>query len=135
MLISEAVAQTAEATKAAAQAADILLQYKVLGAACLLLLLAVAILFWMLIRSHNRHGDLLERVIVAIETSKNASADNAEAVKSQTATITSLTTAVQTLSREFEGETREARHDLRNIGSAIRGIAKRLRASPEDDGE
>lgn len=125
-LISEAHGQTAEATKAAVDAGNVLLQYQVLGAACVFLILAVCVLFWLLIRSYDRNTALAERVIASSEASNTATEDNADALKEMRGPIAAIITAIQTLSREIEGESREVRHGLDNIRTGLEGIAKRL---------
>lgn len=135
LIIPEAQAQAAEATKVATQAADAYLNNGVLGLTCIVLILAVCVLFWLLVSSFKANAALVERVVVTMEQSKTAADDNEEATKTNTAAITALTAATQALARELDGEVREVRHGINNVLSSVRGIARKLRAMPDTAGQ
>lgn len=116
MLITAAQAQAAEATKAAAQAADVFLDRGVLGAACVLLLVAVCVLFWLLVRSYDRYQGLVERVVSIAEGSKASQEKTATAFGGLTTALDTTTRAVQDLAREAEGERARCAMALRTLG-------------------
>ncbi|MGU3363048.1 hypothetical protein ACLBWX_22285 [Methylobacterium sp. M6A4_1b] len=127
MLITEAHAQAAEATKAAAQAADVFPDRGVLGAACVLLIVALGVTFWLLVRSYDRYQGLVERVVSIAEGSKASQEKTATAFGGLTTALDTTTRAVQDLAREAEGEAREVRHGLANLGTIVSSVADSLR--------
>lgn len=136
MFISQAAAQTAEAAHAAAQAADTLLQYKVLGAVCVLLTIAVGVLFWLLQRANDRNVNLIRDVVTVAEASKAAAAGAASAVDELERTVATVTRAVENLARETEGEARETRHGISNLlqivganAASLSSLSKTVEAS------
>lgn len=125
-LTTTAHAQAAEATKAAVEAGGVLLQYQVLGAFSVILLLAVGLLFWLLLRSYDRYHALVERVVSIAETSKATSASITAAMATLVSTLTDTTKAVQDLAHEAEGEARDNRHLLGQVAQVVNGLAERL---------
>lgn len=126
MLITEAHAQVAEATQAASQAADILLQYKLLGAFCVFLLIAVGVLFWLLIKSYGRYGDLVGQAIATAESSKAAIAAQVSAVERMQAAQATAAEALREQGQETAKEIQENRHTVANHLTGVNAVMELL---------
>ena len=126
MLITEAHVQAAEATQAAVQAADLLLQYKVLGAVCVLLMIAVGVLFWLLIKSYNRYGDLVGQVITTAETSRAAITAQTGAVERMQVAQATMGETLREQGQETADEVKENRHTVANHLTGVNAVMELL---------
>lgn len=126
MLITEAVAQTAEATKAAVDAADTLFQYKVLGAVCVLLIIAVAILFWLLVRSWERTGKLTELVAGEVSANKTATLAITATLERMQSAQASAAEALREQAHETAKEISETRHAVANHHAGVNAVVNLL---------
>ncbi|KNY20875.1 hypothetical protein [Methylobacterium sp. ARG-1] len=99
MFITAAHAQTAEAIKAALEAGDILLQYKVLGAVCVILGLAIAFLFWKLDRLST---SIMREVVTALQANTAATVAGNLTITALTTTLEATDDGVEKLSHQTE---------------------------------
>lgn len=126
VFFAEAQAQTAEATKAATQAADILLQYQVLGAACVFLLIAVGVLFWLLIRTFGRIERLTELVAGEMAGNRSATLAQTTALERIHAAQAANAEALREQSHETANEIRETRHTVANHHAGVNAVVELL---------
>jgi hypothetical protein len=99
VFITAAHAQTAEAIKAASDAGDLLLQYKVLGAVCVILGLAVAFLFWKLDRLST---SIMREVVAALHANTAATVAGNLTITALTTTLEATDDGVEKLSHQTE---------------------------------
>lgn len=126
MLITEAVAQTAEATKAAVDAADILFQYKVLGVVCALLVAAVVGLFWLLVRSWERTGKLTELATGEVSAQKTATLALTATLERMQAAQAAAADALREQAHETAKEISETRHAVANHHAGVNAVVNLL---------
>ncbi|KQT14004.1 hypothetical protein ASG40_19450 [Methylobacterium sp. Leaf399] len=126
MWITEAQAQVAEATQAATQAAEVLLQYKILGVFCVFLLIAVGVLFWLLVKAYGRYGDLVGQVIVTAESSKAAIAAQAGALERMQVAQATAAEALREQGQETAKEIQENRHTVANHLTGVNAVMELL---------
>ncbi len=133
-LILEAQAQSAEATKAASEAADILLQYKVLGAFCIfliLMLLAAGFVIRHLYADVKAQNAVTvadrERLIVALEGTKDILEGVERALNGVKGTLDTRAQTLTELSHQFEIIAKDLRHGLNNLSQSVDGIFKWVR--------
>lgn len=84
-------------------------------------------LFSQLRDSQKRYETLLERVIAVAEGSKATQEKTAAAMGGLTTALDTTTRAVQDLAREAEGEAREVRHGLANLGTIVTAVHESLK--------
>jgi hypothetical protein len=126
VIVSEANAQAAEATKAAADAANTVLQNQVYGPAVIFLLIALGIVFWRLLAAHEKIAKLTELVAGGLEANKNATlAHTAALERMQTAQATAAL-ALQEQSHETAKEISETRHAVANHHAGINAVVDML---------
>lgn len=126
MWITEAHAQVAEATQAASQAAGVLLEYKLLGAICVFLLIAVGFLSWRLSKMQDRYADLVGQVITTAESSKAAIAAQASAVERMQAAQVTAAEALREQGQETAKEIQENRHTVANHLAGVNAVMELL---------
>ena len=126
MIVTEANAQAAEATKAASQAAESLLQNQVFGAACIFLLIAVGILFWRLIGAYEKIGKLTELVAGGLQASTNAQQAQTAAMERMQAAQVAAALALQEQSHETAKEISETRHAVANHHAGVNAVVEML---------
>lgn len=126
MLITEAFAQTAEATKAAADAADILFQYKVLGVFCVVLCAAVGVLFWLLVRSWERTGKLTELATGEVSGQKTATLALTATLERMQVAQAAQAEAIREQAQETAKEISETRHTVANHHAVVDAVVTLL---------
>ncbi|MGX9980742.1 hypothetical protein [Methylobacterium fujisawaense] len=126
MLITEAVAQTAEATQKAAEAADILFQYKVLGVVCAILFVAVGILFWLLVRSWERTGKLTELATGEVSGQKTATLALTATLERMQVAQAAQAEAIREQAQETAKEISETRHTVANHQASVNAVVNLL---------
>jgi len=133
MLVTDAHAQTAEATQAAAKAAEVYLNQGVLGATCVfLIVLLVAALF--VIRSLYNEGlassarerGIIEKLITAVEGARDESAAVREAMRGIREILETRGQAIGDLSHQIDRTTTETRHTLGNMASILDSVSRWL---------
>ncbi|WP_232629174.1 hypothetical protein [Methylobacterium sp. Leaf118] len=134
MLLAEAQAQTAEAAKAAAQAADVYINQGVLGTTCVVFILlflgaclVIRALYKDLKASHTaalaaQVADR-EKVVLAINAAASAAEKAATAQSSLAAALETNKDASEDLTKQVELAAQETRHAVGNILAAINGLA------------
>ena len=109
----------------AKSAADLALQGT--GWLCAILLGGWSFYLFKLLRDADKENrDLLKQVITLAESSKAGLAAAAKAADDTGSLVGTLTSGIQALSREVEGDERETRHGIASMLSGQEGIAKRL---------
>lgn len=133
-LIPEAHAQAAEATKVASDAASILLQYQVLGAFCvflILLLIGAGFVIRHLYKDIKALNAVTvqdrERLITALERNKESLEGVETALNGVKSTLETRAQAIVDLSHQFEIIAKDLRHGLGNLSQAVDGIFKWMR--------
>lgn len=89
--------------------------------------IVIAFLFNELRKANALYVALLERVVAVIEANKAAASDSAEALKDNERGVASLSTAIQTLARETEGEAREVRHGIAGLQTSVNAVADAIK--------
>ena len=127
MLITSAHAQTAEAIKAAADAGDVLLQYKVLGAVCVILGLAVGFLFWKLDRLST---SIMREMITALQANTAATVTGNLTVSALKTTLEATDDGVEKLSHQTELAAQAAASRDAALLAGQEDIKRRLEGRP-----
>lgn len=125
-LITEAQAQVAEATQAAQQATQILFEYKLLGAGCVFLLIAVGVLFWMLIRSYEKRAELATQLATIAANSTSAIASHASAIDRMQAAQATAAETLREQGAETAREIQENRHTVANHLAGVNAVMELL---------
>jgi hypothetical protein len=120
-------AQAAEATKAAVDAVDTLLQYKVLGAVCILLCLAVGFLFWKLDRLST---SIMREVITALQANTAATVAGNLTITALQVTLQATDDGVEKLSHQTELSAQAAASCSEQILKNQEEIKRRLEGRP-----
>lgn len=126
MLITEAHAQAAEATQAAAQAAGVLLEYRLLGAICVFLLIAVGFLSWRLGKMQDRYADLVGQVATVAANSMAAITAQTSATERMQAAQAVAAEALREQGQEAAKEIQENRHTVANHLAGVNAVMELL---------
>lgn len=126
MWVTEAHAQAAEATQAAAQAAGVLLEYKLLGAICVFLLIAVGFLSWRLGRMQDRYADLVGQVATVAANSMSAITAQTSATERMQAAQATAAEALREQGQETAKEIQENRHTVANHLAGVNAVMELL---------
>lgn len=126
LLITEAQAQTAEAIKAAGQAADTLMQYQAVGAICVLLALALAWSTWRNSKLQDQNAELKVQIATIAANSTSAITSYAGALdRMQVAQATAAET-MREQGAETAKEISELRHSTNNHKAAVNAVMELL---------
>lgn len=127
--IASAHAQTKEAIQGAVDAGNVLLQYQVLGAFCVFLILGLIGAGFIIRRQyndnqalHNSNWQRFEKALVVIEASTAALVESRNADQALSAAINVLGKAVDELSHESEKHDSEVRHGLGGVSSRLDAV-------------
>ena len=133
-LIPEASAQAAEATKAAVDAADMLLQYRVLGAACVFLILALCVAGLVIRHQYNdlkalnkEYNDFSREAVKAIEAGRAADESVSDTLQALRGAFEARVQAIADLSHQFDKTATETRHGFANLSHATAGVLELVR--------
>lgn len=127
MLIEEASAQTAEAIKAGSEAGNVLLtQGGVLGAVCVLLALALAALFVVLLKRFKRYEDLIERAITGLEAAADAASGTDRALTELRRAIDGDSKTTGDLGGQISVLAEKVQHGFGNTSGAMQAVAREL---------
>lgn len=126
MWVTEAHAQAAEATQAAAQAAGVLLEYRLLGAICVFLLIAVGFLSWRLGKMQDRYADLVGQVATVAANSMAAITAQTSATERMQAAQAVAAEALREQGQEAAKEIQENRHTVANHLAGVNAVMELL---------
>jgi hypothetical protein len=90
-------------------------------------LAVIALLCWLLYRSGEAKGALMERVVVVAEGYKSTISTITTALDGMKGAQAAMSEAVHDLAREAEGEAREGRHGLAQISQIVTHNAELIR--------
>ncbi|MDO9428469.1 MAG: hypothetical protein Q7T93_16755 [Methylobacterium sp.] len=124
--MTEAHAQAAEATQAAAQAAGVLLEYRLLGAICVFLLIAVGFLSWRLGKMQDRYADLVGQVATVAANSMAAITAQTSATERMQAAQAVAAEALREQGQEAAKEIQENRHTVANHLAGVNAVMELL---------
>lgn len=97
------------------------------GWACAVILGGWSFYLFRLLRGADKENrELLKQVITLAESGKAGLAAAAKAADETGALVGTLTSGIQALSREVEGDERETRHGIASMLAGQQGIAQRL---------
>jgi F0F1-type ATP synthase membrane subunit b/b' len=126
VFISEAHAQAAEVTQAATQAAGVLLEYKLLGAFCVFLLIAVGFLSWRLSKMQDRYAELVGQIATIAESSKAAITAQTSATERMQSAQAVAAEALREQGQETAKEIQENRHTVANHLAGVNAVMELL---------
>lgn len=125
-LITEAQAQVAEATQAAQQATQILLEYRLLGAVSVFLLIAVGVLFWMLTKAYGKNAELATQLATIAANNTSMIASYASAIDRMQAAQATAAETLREQGAETAREIQENRHTVANHLAGVNAVMELL---------
>lgn len=126
LLVTEAQAQTAEAIKAAGQAADSLMQYQAVGAFCVLLAIALGVVFWRNMKLQDQNAELKVQIATIAANSTSAIASYASALDRMQAAQATAAETMREQGAETAKEISELRHSTNNHKAAVNAVMELL---------
>lgn len=125
-LITEAQAQTAEAIRAAGQAADVLLQFQAIGAICVLLVIAFGWQSWRNMKLQDQNAELKVQIATIAANSTSAIASYAGALDRMQAAQGTAAETMREQGAETAKEISELRHSTNNHKAAVNAVMELL---------
>ncbi|WP_110353987.1 hypothetical protein [Methylobacterium sp. B4] len=126
LLVTEAQAQTAEAIKAAGQAADTLMQYQAVGAFAILLTIALGWQSWRNMKLQDRCADLASQLATIAANSTSAIASHASATDRMQAAQATAAETLRDQGAETAKEISELRHAQNNHLAGVNAVMELL---------